>query len=66
MILLRSRLMTEPLLLPPFQATFIILRLQPLQTGYHEILLHLQNETDLFDVTSFYVITVLASISVDS
>ena len=47
--------MTDPLVLP---------RIQPLQTGYRDIPLHLQNETNLLDFTSFSVTTVFAPISV--
>ena len=52
------RLMQKPTILSENESISILLRVQPLQTGYHTIPLRLQNETDLTESTELSIVTV--------
>ena len=51
--------MLKPIILAENESISMLLRVQPLQTGYHTIPLRLQNETDLTDSTELSIITVI-------
>ena len=52
------RLLSKPVTLQAKESLNIIVQIQPLQIGYHEIILRVQNETNLLDRIDVTFLTV--------
>ena len=52
------RLVSKPVILQANESMNLIVQIQPLQIGYHEILLRIQNETNLADRIDITFLTV--------
>ena len=52
------RLLSDPVILHGKEKKKIIIRIQPLQTGYHEIPIRIINETNFLDIVELTILTV--------
>ena len=55
------RLLSKPVTLQANESMNIVVQVQPLQIGYHEIILRVQNETNLLDWMDITFLTVRES-----
>ena len=53
-----SRLLSDPVILRAKERKKIVIRIQPLQTGYYEIPMRIINETNFLDTVELTILTV--------